>query len=237
MGVVLWDQSLWLHTLTLLLSVLLVDLRSGASAPLTHLFLHTLKTLVQLVPLQQARQLVLGKVSWSLTGSVRRNQRWRVWRWVIVRGNESKKYLWRFVVHGPTSFGKFFHIFQYLMFHFRRQAGKLLWVDVHWISSSRRFSLKCRRTFCITSLHHTARIRSGFKNKQGRFIIEVMNQVQTQTIQSYIHVIHVMLYLSMRLFYLIHVKTVSHLLILDLFLFFLFRTTGATHEHKVLCMK
>lgn len=40
--------------------------------------------------------------------------------------NKSQHYLWRFVVHGPASLGKLFHVFEYLVFHFRRQAGKLL---------------------------------------------------------------------------------------------------------------
>lgn len=39
---------------------------------------------------------------------------------------EGELYLWRFVVHGPTSFGKLFHVFEDLVFHFRRQAGELL---------------------------------------------------------------------------------------------------------------
>lgn len=68
-GTVLWNQSVWLYGVTLLVSVLLVDLWSADGAPLAHLFLHTLQTLVQLVPLQQAGQLVLGKVSWTLRGS------------------------------------------------------------------------------------------------------------------------------------------------------------------------
>lgn len=48
-----------------------------------------------------------------------------------VSANESEQYLWWFVVHGPASFGKLFHVFENFVFHFRRQAGELLRVDVH----------------------------------------------------------------------------------------------------------
>lgn len=65
-GMVLWNQSVWLHTVILLLPLLFIDPWSTASTLLAHLFLHTLQTLVQFIPLQQARQLVLGEVSWML---------------------------------------------------------------------------------------------------------------------------------------------------------------------------
>lgn len=70
---VFWNQPLCLHTL--LSSVLLADIWSTACAPVVHLLLHTLQTLVQPVPLQQASQLVLWKVSGPLREwrSVRRH--------------------------------------------------------------------------------------------------------------------------------------------------------------------
>lgn len=53
-----------------------------------------------------------------------------------------KRYLWGFVVHGTASFGKLFHVFEYLVFHFRRQAGELLRVDVHGVWVPVRVSLR-----------------------------------------------------------------------------------------------
>lgn len=63
---VLGNESLGLDVVTLPVLVVLVELLSAAGAALTHLLLHALQTLVQLVPLQQTSQLVLGEVSGAL---------------------------------------------------------------------------------------------------------------------------------------------------------------------------
>lgn len=142
---VFWNQSVRLHAVTLLLSVLFVELWRTAGVPLAHLFLHPLQALVQVVPLQQTSQLVLGKVPWMLRGSVEESvlvKRNRASTWV---GMRAKKYLWRFLIHGPASFGKLLHVLEYLVFHFRGQAGKLLRIDVHWVGVSVRLSLKFKR--------------------------------------------------------------------------------------------
>lgn len=74
------------------------------------------------------------------TGKSLPNSR-NVWRGVCVEEGEpvgecasvfeSQRYLWRLAVHGPAPFGKLLHVFEYLMFHFERQADKLLRVNVH----------------------------------------------------------------------------------------------------------
>lgn len=61
--------------MTLLLPILFVELWSVAGALLAHLFLQTHQTLVQLVPLQKAGQLVLGKVSGLLRRSEEKSLR------------------------------------------------------------------------------------------------------------------------------------------------------------------
>lgn len=52
-----------LDFVTRLVLALLVELWSAAGAVLVHLFLHTMQTLVKMVPLQQTGQLILGKLS------------------------------------------------------------------------------------------------------------------------------------------------------------------------------
>lgn len=60
---VLWNKSVWLYAVTLLLAVLFINLRSTASTPLAHLLLHLPQALIQQVSLQQTGQLVLRKIS------------------------------------------------------------------------------------------------------------------------------------------------------------------------------
>lgn len=71
---VFWNQPLCLHAM--LSSVLLADIWSTARAPVVHLLLHTLQTLVQPVPLQQASQLVLWKVSGPLREWISIRRHW-----------------------------------------------------------------------------------------------------------------------------------------------------------------
>lgn len=119
--------------MTLLLAVLFVNLRSTASTPLAHLLLHLPQALIQQVSLQQTGQLVLRKIARILKKKlfkrvgVGRNGG----RGDNLGVNKKKLYLWRLLIHSSASFGKFLHVFEYFMLHFRRQAGKLLRVDVH----------------------------------------------------------------------------------------------------------
>lgn len=98
-GMIFWNQSIWLYAVTLLLPVLFIELWSAAGAPLAHLCLHTQQTLVQLVSLQQAGQLVLGKVSWPLRvseeESVLKRRLARVWVWMSA--NSTSGGLWYMV--------------------------------------------------------------------------------------------------------------------------------------------
>lgn len=130
-GMVFWNQSIWLYVVTLLLPVLFIKLGSSPGAPLAHLFLHGQQTLIQLVSLQQAGQLELRKVSRMLKGSKQESVLKGRSMGDGVSAKEGKWYLWRFLVQSPTFFGKLLHVFQYLMFHFRGQAGKFFWVDIH----------------------------------------------------------------------------------------------------------
>lgn len=118
--------------MTLLLAVLFVNLRSTASTPLAHLLLHLPQALIQQVSLQQPGQLVLRKISRILKKLFKRVGVGRNGgRGDNLGVTKKELYLWRLLVHRPASFGKFFHVFEYFMLHFRRQAGKLLRVDVH----------------------------------------------------------------------------------------------------------
>lgn len=72
----------------------------------------------------------------------------------------SGRYLWRFVVHSPASFGKLFHVFEYLMFHFQRQAGKLLRVDIYRVGVFICFS-PLRQSERSDFRHHHPSVHSG----------------------------------------------------------------------------